>query len=309
MKLIQGLNHGQYITKHSIIYLPQSGNVNIDCNGHSVCHSMKIFGNTSINTTNSMAMDFHLKTIGLHSFKDSYLSFPSNADIQIICGAPNNDNGACYSASFDGSQSGAYSDINITCNGNDACYNTMIVANELSKSLTIDARNGNNVLSKANVYCPSSHSSMDSNCKISVHGNGSNMLVDTNIYSNYGFDDVNLECDYSTSIQLNCYGDEQSGPTLYCNDIDSCRLVLSDTENKSEWSCYDGLTLCDDIYHHFFTDTKDENYFNDTDGDILESIPMDEEEVINTGLLYNIKGQIALSTIMAILICLFVIFV
>ena len=338
---IYDVRHSQNIAKHGIVYLPQSGDVYMQCYGHSVCHSMQIYGNTSIDTS------LQLKINGLHSFKDSYLSFPSDSDIEIICGdAGDHGNidiidGSCYQSTFDGTQSGQNSDINIECHGDDSCFDIIVVANKLSKSLMIDARNGDNILSKADIYCPSSldNGNIDemSNCEITVYGNGTKMLVDTSIHTYDGFNDVNLECDYTSSITLNCYTNQQSGPTLYCYDDDddqqrvnneSCRLILSEAHNQ--WKCLDDdLLICEtmiieqddnDQSNDFESnqlsilttldmiddnEDDDDDYFNDTE--IVETIGIDgsikdiEDEI---GLLHNRKGQIVLSTIILILLSL-----
>lgn len=246
-----------YIAKHSMIYLPQSGHVNINCYGHSVCHSMKIFGNTttinnSINNLNNNYLDFNFKTKGMHSFKESYLSLPSNSNIEIIC-----DDDACISTLFDGLQSGYNSNINIECHGKNACQMTTITANQLSKTLSIDVWNEkNNVLSDvgdAEIHCLTLKTidSFNINCDINIYGNISNILDDINVY---------IDCNDN-------------------NQFDQlCKMKLNETEN--EWKC------CNNDQQ----ENEQENNEQDT--------------IISTALLHNIKGQIALSTMIGILLCL-----
>eukprot|EP01084_Bolivina_argentea_P007797 14634_1 len=259
----------QYIAKHSEIYLPQSGTAYISCEGHSACHSMNIFGNTSTDSTT-----LHFIARGPHAFKDSFISFPSDSDVDITCDSnsmdpDNGDNiGECCSGTvFDGRFGGVDSDIQIECIGNNACYNTVMFANHLTKSLMVRGNNGDYVLSKADIYCPSSteNNAVDamSNCNVNVYGNASGMLIDAKIHSLNGFEDVLIECDYAMSIEQNCYTNDQSGPTLYCDE--SCRLVLSGSKN--EWKCVNDDVIC-----------------YETDDDDIESSDDDDDDDMSTTL-------------------------
>ena len=114
----------QYTAKHSQIYLGENGETFIHCLGHSVCHSMTIHGADS--------STLHLEARGQHALKESNLSLPSNAYVNILCGSgEGEEGGACFGAHFDGTASGINTDINIGCYGNDACHHAQIIANPL----------------------------------------------------------------------------------------------------------------------------------------------------------------------------------
>ena len=119
----------KYTAKHAAVYLPDSGMATIECEGHSVCHSMAIYGNTtSLNGVSAL----NLTVSGFHSFKSSYLSIPTRSDVRIWCGLQNQKDaltnsgvhvigGPCNGAVFDGRDSGMDSTMTIECHGDSAC--------------------------------------------------------------------------------------------------------------------------------------------------------------------------------------------
>ena len=136
------------------------------------------------------------------------------------------------------------------------------------------------MLSEAEIHCPSisQNGAMDamSNCNINVHGNGTDMLNATSIYSPNGFNDFVMECNYATSVQYNCFDDHE--PSLYCYDAElqqneSCALTLSKISN--EWKCLnEEVNIC----HYDDDGLKEQDVRNE-----------------NIGLAHNKKGQIVLT--------------
>eukprot|EP00485_Elphidium_margaritaceum_P006135 CAMPEP_0202708324 /NCGR_PEP_ID=MMETSP1385-20130828/20555_1 /ASSEMBLY_ACC=CAM_ASM_000861 /TAXON_ID=933848 /ORGANISM="Elphidium margaritaceum" /LENGTH=536 /DNA_ID=CAMNT_0049367267 /DNA_START=77 /DNA_END=1687 /DNA_ORIENTATION=- len=309
--------YAEYVAIFMQLRLPQTGSVHIDCYGHSACQSMKIFANTT-----ETLERFEMTNIGIHALKNAYVSFANQSEIKIVCGHSQlsdvtetteaallaidggQSDGSCSNVVFDGTYSGHDSDIYIECNGNEACLHSVIRAHSHSRALVVHGgNNGNNVLSGANIYCPmiiASSSAQGTNCLINVHGNGESMLSETHIHSMHGLSRVSLQCDYATSVEYNCYPNEESAPTLSAltDATDTpyalCGLRLMQ-ESKSEWLCVeDGMEIALWSTTEMWMSSTIDEHDSETESHIE----------IGAGLLHNVKAQIVLSCIVVILVLL-----
>eukprot|EP01084_Bolivina_argentea_P086194 155798_1 len=140
----------------------------------------------------------------------------------------------------------ANGDCNITQSGGEFNHavlsSTTIKAQPTTNILYIEV-SSNNALTNAAVLCPENNA-----CIIHASGSGNTMIEDLHIYSVESFNNVQLTCNYSTSITSNCYS-INSPPVIHCTEsfMATCQLTLvNGTYNN--FHCVDNRSKCDGGY-------------------------------------------------------------
>ena len=173
----------------------------------------------------------NLNCMGQLSCMNAKINADSSNDTNITLIA--NGENAFYSGDLIGSKGNSV--IMIECNDNYACKQSLI-RSDLSSKLTIIG-NGTEILKSAKIYCPNNYHYKDITCHIIVSGMG--VIDSIDIYVAESFHDLYLNIDTIQVFQDN------DDPILHCmTDYDQQCVLKQITHNS--WKCNDISSICQD---------------------------------------------------------------